>query len=133
MPQTNADVVRRLYEAGDAVGFEGVLEFFDPEIEFDLTDVSPDQRAGRGRDAFTKAASAYTDTFEEWHVDLVELIEIDADRVLAVVRDGGRLKGSDREIYNDFAHLWTLREGRLVRWAGFTDKTRALEAAAEAK
>ena len=128
----NVETVRRMYEVGDAGGFENAFELFDPEIEFDLTDVSPDQRSGRGRAAFSKALSAYIDTFEEWNVELVELIEIDADRVLAVVRDGGRVKGSEREIYNDFAHLWTVREGRLVRWAGFTGKAKALEAVGQA-
>jgi ketosteroid isomerase-like protein len=80
MPWTNLDVVGRLYEAGDEGGFEAALELIPPEIEWDLTNVSPDQRAGRGRDALREALSEYADTFEEWHVELVELIEIDANR-----------------------------------------------------
>ena len=132
MPQTNLEVVRRLYETGDAGGFIAAIDLFDPEIEFDLTEVSPDQRTGGGREAFGRALSAYMDTFEEWHVELLELVQVNADQVLAVVRDGGRVKGSQQEIYNEFGHLWTLREGRLVGWAGYTSKARALEVSRQA-
>jgi ketosteroid isomerase-like protein len=49
--------------------------------------------------------------------------------VLAIVRDRGRAKGSEFAIDNEFAHIWTLREGLAIRFEAFTDKADALEAA----
>ena len=51
------------------------------------------------------------------------------EQIVAVVRDGGRLKGTGDEVYNRFAHVWTFRAGKVIRWETFTDKAKALEAA----
>ena len=49
--------------------------------------------------------------------------------MINVVRDGGRMKGTDAEVWNRFFHNWTFRDGRAVRLSIHTDRNRALEAA----
>ena len=53
----------------------------------------------------------------------------DEEQVVTCVRDGGRIKGSDAEVWNRFFHVWTFGDGKIVRLSIHTDKNRALEAA----
>ena len=39
------------------------------------------------------------------------------------------MKGSDAEVWNDLFHVWTFRDGRVLRISSHNDKRRALEAA----
>jgi ketosteroid isomerase-like protein len=130
MSQENVELVRRSYQVLNHEGVQAALELHaHPAVEFDYSGVFPDGGAGRGRDAFVEAVSSYIGSFEQYRCEPTELIEVDPDRILAMVRDGGRMKGSDKEIYNDFVHLWTIRDGVVVEWSGFSDKADALEAA----
>ncbi len=60
-------------------------------------------------------------------MDAEQLIDA-GDQVVVVVRDGGRLKDSGSEIWNRFVHVWTVRDGKVIRWASYGDKDAALEA-----
>jgi ketosteroid isomerase-like protein len=49
--------------------------------------------------------------------------------VIAVVRTSGRGKGSGMAIDQTLTHLWTLRDGKAIRFDGYSTKQEALEAA----
>jgi len=51
------------------------------------------------------------------------------DKVLAFVRITGVGRASGAEFDIRIAHLWTLRDGLIVRGEGYGDRDRALEAA----
>jgi len=57
------------------------------------------------------------------------VIHADDERVVTAVRDGGRLAGSDGEVWNRFFHVWTFRDGRIIRRSSHTERRQALEAA----
>ena len=105
------------------------VDFIDPEIEFDLSHVFPDRGTVQGIEPFRKAILDYANAFEEWTIEPKEFLRADEDRVVALVRDGGQIRGVDRAIYNDFTHLWTFRGDTIVAWAGYRDRKEALEAA----
>jgi ketosteroid isomerase-like protein len=71
----------------------------------------------------------YWETFEAFHVEIEEVIHADEVQVVDLVRDGGRMKGSDAEVWNRFFHVWTFRDGKVVRVSIHTDRSSALEAA----
>ena len=76
-----------------------------------------------------KLCASTGETFEAYNVEIDEVIYADEGRVVDVVRDGGRVKGTDAEVWNRFFHVWTFRDGRIVRLSNHTDRDRALEAA----
>jgi ketosteroid isomerase-like protein len=39
------------------------------------------------------------------------------------------MKASGTDIWNRFFHVWTFRDGKVIRFSTHTDKSRALEAA----
>ena len=51
------------------------------------------------------------------------------DRVLLFTRHTGRGRGSRAEFEIRIAHLWTLRDGHVIRGEGYGDRAQALEAA----
>ena len=123
MSEKNVETVRRVYEGVNA-RLEVPRELFDPDYEFDNTELWPDIGEVLGFDAAQEAMREYWETFEAYHVEIEEVIYADEGRVVDVVRDGGRMRGTDAEVWNRFFHVWTLRDGRIVRLSIHTDRNR---------
>jgi ketosteroid isomerase-like protein len=129
MSQENVEIVRRVYAEVSANVWTAPDELFHADYEVDLTDAAPDVGVIPGAEASEDALRGYTETFDDFQVELIQVIHADDRCVVAEVRDGGRLKGSDSEIWNRFFHVWTFRDGRIIRRSSHTDKDRALKAA----
>ena len=128
MSEKNVETVRRVYEGVNA-RLEVPRELFDPDYEFDNTELWPDIGDVLGFQAAQEAMREYWETFEAYRVEIEEVIHADEGRVVNVVRDGGRMRGTDAEVSNRFFHVWTLRDGRIVRLSVHTDRNRSLQAA----
>jgi ketosteroid isomerase-like protein len=128
MSDENVEIVNWVYEQFARSG-DLPWELVAPDVEFDASDTLPDFGILREREAFDAMLRAYAGSFEDFHIDLKEVIAADEIHVVTSVRDGGRLKGGDAEVWNDFFHVFTLREGKIVRWSSHLDRARALEAA----
>ncbi len=128
MSEENVQTVRRVYE-GVNTRLETPRELFDPDYEFDNTELWPDLVEVLGFEAAQEAMREYWEMFEAYHVEIEEVIYADEGRVVIAVRDGGRMKGSDAEVWNRFLHVWTFRDGRIVRLSVHADRDRALEVA----
>lgn len=124
----NVQAVRRVYEGVNA-RLETPRELFDPDYEFDNTELWPDLVEILGFEAAQEAMREYWETFEAYHVEIEEVIYADEERVVNVVRDGGRMGGTDAEVWNRFLHVWTFRDGKIARLSIHTDRARALEVA----
>jgi ketosteroid isomerase-like protein len=128
MSEENIDVVRLSYEAVNA-DEEPPREMFDADYEFDASEVAVGIGVVRGFDAVDKALREYWQTFDHFHLELTEILHADKERVVTAVRDGGRIRGSDDEIWNHLFHVWTFRDGKVLRLSSHADRNRALEAA----
>jgi ketosteroid isomerase-like protein len=128
MSEKNVETVRRVYE-GVNTRLEVPRELFDPDYEFDNTELWPDLAEVLGFEAAQEAMREYWQTFDAYRVEIEEVIYTDEGRVINVVRDGGRMRGTDAEVWNRFFHVWTLRDGKIVRLSIHTDRNRSLEAA----
>ena len=124
----SVEMVRDMYEAFNRG--ELPLASFTTDFELDATDVSPDATGVmRGIKAVEGEMQAYWKTFDGFRVELEEVIHADDERVVGVVRDRGRIPGSDAEISNRFFNVFTFRDGRITRLSFHTDRSSALEAA----
>ena len=128
MSQENVEVVRRAYEGVNA-RLRSPPELFGPDYEVDASEVAPDLGVVQGYEPSNEAFLPYWKTFDAFHVEIEEVIHGDEGRVVTAVRDGGRMKGSDAEVWNRFFHVWTFANGKIVRLSIHTDRNRALEAA----
>src|SRR5215216_2712273 len=128
MSQQNLDIVRRAYE-GVSARLEPPRELFGPDYEVDASDVAPDFGVLRGFEAAQESFRPYWEAFDDFRVEIEELVHADEKQVITRVRDGGRMRGSDSEVWNRFFHVWTFADGKVVRLSIHTDRNRALEAA----
>jgi SnoaL-like domain len=95
MSEKNVETVRLVYE-GVSARLEVPRELFDPDYEFDNTELWPDIGEVLGFQAAQEAMREYWETFEAYHVEIEEVIHADDGRVVNVVRDGGRMRGTPK-------------------------------------
>ena len=81
-----------------------------------------------GREAVIEASRRYWVTWDDYHLEVEELIDA-GSRVVVVVRESGRGKGSGAPFELRWAQVWTFRRGQIIRWELFSDIAEALEAA----
>ena len=80
-----------------------------------------------GREAVIRASRHYWGTWDDYHLDAEELIDA-GPRVVLVVFERGRGKGSGAPFERRWAQVMTFRRGRIIRWELFQDRAAALEA-----
>lgn len=122
----NVEAVRRIYERVNA-SLEFPEELFDGHFESDMREVGGG--APLRLDATQETLRGYFETFEDFHVEMEEVIHVDGGHVVNALRDGGRIRGSDAEVSNRYFHVWTFGDGKVVRLSVHTERKRALEAA----
>jgi ketosteroid isomerase-like protein len=127
MESANLDLVRSLYadwERGDWSS----AEWAHPEIEFVGAD-GPAPYSVAGVAALAEAWREFLDTWEEWRVEAEEYRELDNERVLVLIRIGGRGKASGLEVDQvraRGANLFHIRDGKVKRLVLYWDRERAL-------
>ena len=130
MSKENIEIVRRAVEAFNELGFDGIgtSELITDDFEFHEPPEQPAPRVARGRKQVQELASEFDAAWTEHRSEPQQIRAIDPDRVLLISIE--HFKGRDGiELESPFAAIFTLREGRIVRWQAFWDKQTALEAA----
>jgi ketosteroid isomerase-like protein len=128
MSRENVELVRRVWEAFLAADLETALSTCDPEIEWDGTNL-PDGHVGRGYDVIMDHIARWTDMWEDWNVELEQVIDAGGEQVVVFIRETGR-SSSGLDMDERHGELYTVRDGMIVRRQGFSDPNEALEAAA---
>jgi ketosteroid isomerase-like protein len=127
MSQHDVEIVRRhmvAYASGD---YEGALAAYHPDVVCDAT-VRPEGRVYEGREGVAEAIRVWAGAWEDWRFELDELIDA-GDRVVMVVREFARGKGSGAPVVQETFWVYTLRSGRIVHAKVLVDRNQALEAA----
>jgi uncharacterized protein len=125
----NAEVVRRLYAAFSRGDTATTRELTDPDIEWVNPADAVERGTRKGFDEYQVALAKVREVFGDAEIEVDRLVE-SGDRVAAKVRMHVHLDARGFETVVDGSHLWTLRDGRAVRFEWFTDPQRAVEALA---
>ena len=127
MSEENVEVVRRVYEAWAHGKFPGPVDDLDPEIEYVNPAGAVEPGTRHGLDAFLRAVEKVFESWETWQME-PEVLRPVGDQVAVIVRYRARGRGSGVEVEGRESALWTLRDGRVVRYAWFHGAGDALEA-----
>jgi ketosteroid isomerase-like protein len=127
MSRLSLETVQRLYEAMNARDLACAIELADPDVEW-VPDSRVAEGAIRGRANVGRFFMDRAEMFERLHVEVERCWEKD-DRVLVFLRVAGRGQASGAEFEIRIGHLWTVRDGLLVRGEGYGDRREALKAA----
>jgi ketosteroid isomerase-like protein len=129
MSAENVEVVRAMYERRER-GDMDVAEFVHPEIVFARIGSELPGSAGEwhGFDGMRKAAVEYLNVWEDYRFEVERMIDLD-DRVLVLETQTARGRRSGALISQEVGALLTLRDGLIVRWEYYWERSEALEAA----
>jgi ketosteroid isomerase-like protein len=127
MSKEAMDAVRGAFEPFARGDFSAVADLPD-EFELVLAPEMPDAGTYRGDEA-RRWIAAWVDSFERLTQELVNLVDVGDDRVLAEFIQRGWTAGSDLPVELPTWSLSTLREGTFVRNELFMNRAAALEAA----
>lgn len=124
MSEQNVSVVRGVYESFGRGDIPAVLAALDPAIEWH----SPEELPYGGRFHGPEAVLGFFETLGA----AFDSVEVRPDRILAaepdtvLVTGRGRLTAHGDEADVAFAHVLTVREGRVTTFREFTDTGRVL-------
>jgi ketosteroid isomerase-like protein len=133
MSEENVEVVKAAYEAQEALasgGLDRFMEHFTDDVDYRAVEGAPDDFGPiHGKDAVRAWLQDWIDTFDEFWVEPVELIDAGEDTVVAVERFGGRAKLSGVETDQTEAIVYSIRGGKLARCREYATRHEALKAA----
>ena len=121
-------LVRRMYAAFAAADIGVILELADPAIEVIQAEELPWGGHHRGHDGFGAFMLGLIGSIEST-VTHHELFAA-GDRVVQVGRTAGTVKSNGAPFDIPEVHVWTLRDGRVVRFEAYIDTPAMLAALA---
>jgi ketosteroid isomerase-like protein len=129
MPGNPMEVVSATYAAWDA-GDWG-LEYFHPELEWELTGKGALDQTGtnRGRDAFFDFMRRFWAAWRpgaKWEIEERQPFGDEQVLVHGRLRVVGRSSGLETSV--TIYHVWTVRDGLMVRFLGCDDRATAMKA-----
>lgn len=128
MERNNVEIVRSGYEMFAKREFTALP--FDPEIEWIEPDIEGLWESGthHGMQAVIKEVFRPIDEkFEDFRLECEQYLDA-GDHVVVTGRFLGRAKETGHELDARFAHVWTLRDGKAVRFEGHSDTANWLRA-----
>jgi ketosteroid isomerase-like protein len=126
----NVEIVRGMCEAFERGDWDTATARLHPEIEWDASTYYPwpDAEVFRGREGVADFFRRFLGTWDEYHADFEEFIDV-GDRVVVVLTERGKGKGSGIEVTRTFGQVWTVRDGRVIAFTAYPDRDSALAAA----
>jgi ketosteroid isomerase-like protein len=128
MSQQNVEVVRWIYAALSRGDFDAALEAGHADAEHDWSrSVGPYQGIYRGREEIRAFWVSFRDAVDELTFEVEDALDA-GEHVVAFVRVHIRGRGSGVQVDARGPHVWTLQEGKVIRFRLFQENAEALEA-----
>jgi uncharacterized protein len=126
---TNVEALRPVYEEWARGNWRPRFDVYAEDMEWGWSDEFPGL-AGVSRDPEVRSRRLreWLSPWEDWRCEAEEFIA-SGDFVVVLTRYTGRGKGSRVAVDTRGAHVWTLRDGRVIRLEVFSSRERALAAA----
>jgi uncharacterized protein len=127
MSQENVELVRRIYDRWAEGDFQAGRELFDPDITTVWAQDFPTAGTYHGPDGHAAAMREWLSAWTNLTLEAERFVDVgDSVVVPFVVRARGRESGA--EVERRWAHVWTLHDGRVVRFEVHLETREALEA-----
>lgn len=127
----NVAIVNGLYQAFAKGDIPAALAPMDAGIVWNEAESFPyaDNNPYLGPEAVLNGVFARIGAdWEYWNLNDIQLHDMSNNQVLATLRYGAKHKKTGKVIDSQTAHLWTLKNGKIVAFQQFTDTKQAAEA-----
>jgi ketosteroid isomerase-like protein/ribosomal protein S18 acetylase RimI-like enzyme len=130
MSEKGSSVIERAYAAWSADGLDAFFEHWAVNADWrSIPGAADDRGPMHGRHAVHAYLDDWLETFDDFRVELVEVTDVGEDRVVAVLRYGGRAKRSGMEIPSSSeAAVFVVRRGQIVGGGEYATRADALKA-----
>jgi ketosteroid isomerase-like protein len=125
VPDEPVDIARKGLEAYQRGDVDAVFEVATDDVEFIVPDSMANSGTYVGRAGFETMMRQWEEAWDEFQVEVVELLE-EEDAVAVSVVQYGRGRGSGIETRMTAAYLMRFRDGRLSQWRLFPSLDEAL-------
>ncbi len=124
---TSIEIVNEAYRAFKTLDAEALIALADPEIEFGTSAAAPGGTY-RGHTGIRRYVKEIEGAFgSRWDAEVERIADVGDGRVILVARVFGQGKaGETLELH--VAHVWELRDGKLLRGTVYLDPEAALDA-----
>lgn len=117
----NAALIRSLYERFAQGDVPSVLADLDPEIQWTEAEGFPYAGTYRGPQAVLDGVFVRLDAdWQAFRVQPDEFVD-GGDAIVALGDYSGTFKATGRSFRAPFAHLWRMRDGRVIRFVQYVD------------
>src|SRR3954452_23993319 len=133
MSRENVEIVRSLYaktERGDFAFLgreQDLAAVFAPSFEWHTRQDLPDAGIRTGYQGLARLGAEWTEAFEDFHLDVDELLDA-RDYVVAAARICGSLRGSGHQVEVEETQVWKMRDGRATEVRAYLTRSEALKA-----
>jgi ketosteroid isomerase-like protein len=132
MSQANVELARQASWAWNNGGMDALLRYMDADVEWHPPADSMEAGIYRGHDGVRDYLGRPAEIFEDARLEPLEVIDVDDQRVISVIRVIGRSENFG-EIDADFAWLITFGVNKkVIRVETFTHRAEALAVASRA-
>jgi ketosteroid isomerase-like protein len=144
MSQENVEIVKAVHtpsgteltrlfadDAGVPARLQAAAPMFHSEFEFSVPTLGGVgfRMTGKGLPELVEAWREWMEPWEVYWTEVVDFIEAGDDQVVVKLRDHGRLRGTEAEVEQLAASVWTLRDRKVARIDFYPAQDQALEAA----
>jgi uncharacterized protein len=128
MSQENVEVVRAVID-GWLRGDPATLELISDDVVYVSPPTMPDGKTYHGHEGVLQWVVDWRQEWTDYELDVLRVHDL-GDRVVTVERNRATGKRSGVGVDMQTVSLWTLRDGKIVRWQGYASEAEAHEAAA---
>lgn len=129
MSRESVENPKRAWEAVQRGDVAWLQEMSTPDLVMVQPPEVPDAKTYEGRDAVAEALKDWPAQWEEFGVDVIEIIDVSDDVLVSVTRHRGRGRRSGIEMDWTVFYVHHGRDGKLTRMEMFLSREQALEAA----
>jgi uncharacterized protein len=132
MSQENVEIARRGYQMYAAGDLDGVLRLFSDDAELPdagglgVAGIAPGTRYGP--EGFLRGDEELLEAYPDYRAEPEDFIDA-GNAVVVPVRVSGRGRASGAKLEMRLAHLWVLRNAKVIRGEVYRSTEEALEAA----
>lgn len=125
----NTSLVKHVYENFKGGDIKAVLALLSEDIEWQLPEIEnvPFSGKRRGQEQMGQFFTSLVDTQEVQHFEPREFVA-QGDKVVALGHYAWRVRSTGREFGGDFAHVFTVHDGKVIRFHEYMDTAAATAA-----
>ncbi len=127
--QENTKLVQRTYELFKSGDIETLLNMYSDDIVWQLPEMENVPFGGKrsGRENVGEFFSVVNDSLEVLQNEPTEFIA-QGDKVVVLGHHSWRVKATGREVSSDFAHIHTVKDGKITSFHEYMDTAAASKA-----